>query len=372
MSRAPRPRDSILELRPYVQGKSTLPGVQRTIKLSSNESAFGPSPRAIDAYHEAAAQLHRYPDGGQRQLREAIAATHQLHPDNVICGNGSEEIIGLLIRAYAGAGDEIVLSQNHFMMCPIYGRTQDARIVTAPESNDRVDVDALLACVTPRTRLVIVANPNNPTGTYLPGTEIRRLHQGLPGQVLLILDGAYAEYVLESDYEDGAHLVETGQNVVMTRSFSKIHGLAGLRIGWAYAPAHVIDVVQRIRTPFNANRAAMAAASAAVSDTEFVARVRAETAAAQQTIRERLERLGLRVVPSVTNFYLVDFDGAPGCSATEARAYLEARGIIPRPVRAGRGDNSLRVTVGTAEENVAALDVLSEYVASRTISERAS
>jgi histidinol-phosphate aminotransferase len=350
-------------LRPYAQGKSAVPGAGRQVKLSSNESAFGPSPRALEAYRAAATELHRYPDGGQVALREAIAATHGLVIDNIVCGNGSEELIGLVIRAYAGSGDEVVLSENHFMMCPIYGRTQGATIVTAPETGDRVDVDALLRGVTPRTRLVIVANPNNPTGTYLPGTEIRRLHRELPDDVLLILDGAYAEYVVASDYEDGAQLVERGENVVMTRSFSKIHGLAGLRIGWAYAPSAVIDVVQRIRTPFNANRAAMAAAAAAVADTAWVARVRDETAQAQSGISQQLARLGLRVIPSVTNFYLIDFDGVPGCSAGGARAFFEQHGVIPRPVKSGHNENTLRITVGTAEENAIALDVLGRYVA---------
>jgi histidinol-phosphate aminotransferase len=352
-------------LRPYTQGKSELPGAVRQIKLSSNESAFGPSPRALEAYRNAATQLHRYPDGGQVELRQAIAAAHALRVDNVVCGNGSEELIGLLIRAYAGAGDEVVLSENHFMMCPIYSRTQDAVIVTAPEVADRVDVDNLLRCVTTRTRLVIVANPNNPTGTYVSRTEIRRLHRELPTDVLLILDGAYAEYVVASDYEDGAKLVEQSENVVLTRSFSKIHGLAGLRIGWAYAPSAVIDVLQRIRTPFNANRAAMAAAAAAVADSEWVARVSDETALAQQRIARELARLGLRVIPSVTNFYLIDFAGIPGCSASDARTFFEQHGVIPRPVKSGHNENTLRVTVGTAEENAIAIEVLGQYVASR-------
>jgi histidinol-phosphate aminotransferase len=362
VSGAPRPRAGILDLRPYAQGKSELPGAARAVKLSSNESAYGPSPRALEAYRNAATELHRYPDGGQAQLREAIAATHGLKVDQIVCGNGSEELIGLVIRAYAGAGDEVVLSENHFMMCPIYGRTQGATIVTAPESHDRVDVDSLLRCVTPRTRLVIVANPNNPTGTYLDATDIGRLHRALPADVLLILDGAYAEYVVAGDYDAGARLVEQGGNVVMTRSFSKIHGLAGLRIGWAYAPAAIVDVVQRIRTPFNANRAAMAAAAAAVADTDWVARVRDETARAQHRIAQELARLGLRVIPSVTNFYLIDFDGVTGCSAAEARDFFERHGVIPRPVKSGHNENTLRITVGTDDENAMALDVLARYV----------
>ena len=263
MRELPRPRAQIMELRPYVQGRSSLAGIAYPVKLSSNESSYGPSPRARNAYREAEELLHRYPDGAQEDLRQALAQTYGLSSEGIICGNGSEELIGLLIRAYVGDGDEIVLSENHFMMCPIYGRTQGARIVLADESDYRVDVDAMLGCVTPATRMVIVANPNNPTGTYIPASEIRRLQRALPAHVLLLLDGAYSEYVVAEDYEDGSGLVAEYDNVVMTRTFSKIHGLAGLRIGWAYAPAHVIDALQRIRTPFNTNRAALAAAAEA-------------------------------------------------------------------------------------------------------------
>lgn len=365
MSELPRPRAHIMELRPYVQGRSTLAGIADPVKLSSNESSWGPSPRARAAYRQTEELLHRYPDGAQEDLREALAQTYGLEKEGIICGNGSEELIGLLIRAYAGDGDEIVLSENHFMMCPIYGRTQGARIVLAAESAHTVDVDALLDCVTTATRMVIVANPNNPTGTYIPGSEIRRLHRALPSHVMLLLDGAYSEYVVAEDYEDGSALVRAQGNVVMTRTFSKIHGLAGLRIGWAYAPAHVIDALQRIRTPFNANRAALAAAAAATRDVEFVANVRRKNALAQQYIREQLAALGLPIIPSVTNFYLIDFDGVAGKSAREASAFLESRGVIPRPIKSGRGENTLRITIGREHENDAALVALRDYLGGR-------
>ena len=365
MNELPRPRAQIMELRPYIQGRSALAGIAFPVKLSSNESSYGPSPRARTAYRDAEEFLHRYPDGAQEDLRQALAQTYGLEKERIICGNGSEELIGLLIRAYAGEGDEIVLSENHFMMCPIYGRTQGARIVLAAESDYKVDVDALLSCVTRATRMVIVANPNNPTGTYIPASEVRRLHCALPSHVLLLLDGAYSEYVVAKDYEDGSALVTEEGNVVMTRTFSKIHGLAGLRIGWAYAPAHVIDALQRIRTPFNANRAALAAAAEATRDVEFVAGVRRSNALAQQYVREQLLELGLPIIPSVTNFYLIDFGGVAGKSAREASAFLESRGVIPRPIKSGRGENTLRITIGREHENAAAFAALRDYLAAR-------
>lgn len=214
--------------------------------------------------------------------------------------------------------------------------------------------------------MVILANPNNPTGTYVGSSELRRLHAALPANVLLLIDGAYAEYVTAADYEDGVRLVEHHENVVMTRSFSKIHGLAGLRIGWAYCPSHIIDVLQRIRTPFNANRAALAAAAAAVSDVDFVSQVQSKVAAAQASIRHELAALGIRVIPSETNFYLLDFAGMAGLSAREASAFLESRGVIPRPIKSGRGENMLRITVGKDEENAAALAALREYLGTRS------
>jgi histidinol-phosphate aminotransferase len=364
MSDLPKPRPEILGLRPYVQGKSRLEGSLKPVKLSSNESPYGPSPKALQAYCDARGTLHRYPDGAQIELRRAIAETHGLGERQILCGNGSEEIIGLLIRAYVNAGEELLLSENHFMMCPIYARTQGAEVVVAPERDFVVCVDALLARVTPQTRMVVVANPNNPTGTYLPIHEIRRLHAKLPPRVLLLLDGAYAEYVMQEDYEAGASLVNAHGNVVMTRTFSKAYGLAGLRIGWAHCPPHVIDVLQRIRTPFNTNQAALTAAAAAVRDRGFIEDVRQRNHHELQLILVQLRRLGLRVVPSVTNFYRVDFADLPGRGAVAATAFLEARGIIPRPLRSDNRDNALRLTVGTAQENEIALDALRAYLES--------
>lgn len=365
MSELPRPRPELLQLDPYVQGKSGIAGIREPVKLSSNESAYGPSPRAIEAYHAAAARIHRYPDGSQTELRHAIAATHGLAPGRVVCGNGSEELIGLLIRSYVGAGEELLLSENHFMMCSIYGRIQGASLQFAPEHAGRVSVEALLERVTERTRMVAIANPNNPTGTLLERAQIARLHAGLPSHVLLLLDGAYAEYVEDEDFDAGVELAAGAANVVMTRTFSKIYGLAGLRIGWAYCPEHVLEILQRIRTPFNASTPAMAAAAAAVRDVEYVREIRARNGRELRRIRGALLDLGLHVLPSATNFYLVDFGGRRGKSALAAARFLESRGVIPRPVRSGASDQALRITVGLPEENDQALAALAAYVVSR-------
>ncbi len=358
----PRPRPSILTLDPYRQGKSALAGVTEPIKLSSNESSYGPSPRAVDAYLAQARRLHRYPDGAQTALREAIGEVHGLEPERIVCGNGSDELIDLVTRAYTGPGDQVLLSANHFDMCRIHATAQGAQVVLAPERDFRADVDALVGALTPATRLVVIANPNNPTGTYLSGAELDRLHRALPATTLLLLDGAYAEYVQRADYEAGATLVRRSENVVMTRSFSKIYGLAALRIGWAYGPAYVVDVLQRIRTPFNTNAAALAAATAAVRDQAFIGDVAARTAHWRERLAGAIGALGLRVVPSVTNFYLIDFSDHPRLSARAAAAHLEACGVIPRPCPAAAGQDVLRITVGRDFENEAVLAALRDYV----------
>lgn len=358
---APQPLERMQKLARYQQGKSAIPGRRDVIKLSSNESCFGPGEAAIAAYRETATLLHRYPDGSQSALRNAIATVHDIDPDRIICGNGSEEVIGLLIRSYVGKDDELLMPENHFMMCSIYGRGQGARIVLAPEKNFTVDVDAILQRISPKTRMIAVANPNNPTGTYLPAAQLQRLIDHTPKNVMILLDGAYAEYVDRRDYEDGIAWVESSANVFMTRSFSKAYGLAGMRIGWGYGPGPVIEVLNRIRTPFNTNAPALAAATAAMGDQAHVRRTREHTARWQARLREAFDTLGLFVVPSVTNFYLLDFSSVANKTAAAAASFLEANGIIPRP---GNDDRFLRITVGTDTENEAVLETLTRYLTS--------
>lgn len=354
------PRPGVLRLAPYVQGQSTIEGVREPIKLSSNESSHGPSPHAVAAYRDAAGELNRYPDGSQRELREAIGEIHGLEPGRIICGNGSDELIQLMVRAYIGSGHEALLSANGFVMSNIHCIAQGAELVIAPEKDARVDVDALLARVTDKTRFCTIANPNNPTGTYITADELRRLHAGLPENCLFLIDDAYAEYVTAPDYSDGAELVDEFDNVVMTRTFSKIYGLPSLRIGWAYCPVGVLDIVQRIRTPFNTSGPALAAATAAIRDQDYMRAVREENARWRDRLSSGLVELGIEVIPSQANFYLLRFDTAAGKSGTAAAAFLQSRGIIPRP--AGGSDQFLRITIGLAEENEAVLRALRDYM----------
>src|SRR5690606_33297053 len=261
----------VLDIAAYVPGKSSAPGVAKIFKLSSNESPLGPSPKAAGAYRHCAAHLQDYPDGAATELREAIGRTYGLDPDRIICGAGSDDLLNLLARAYLADGDEAIHTTHGFLMYPIAALGVGAKPVVAAEKNYTADVDTIIKAVTPRTRIVFLANPNNPTGTYIPFDEVKRLHRALPPHVLLVLDAAYAEYVRRNDYASGLELVATSENVVMTRTFSKIYGLAGLRLGWGYMPAHVADALNRIRGPFNIGAPALEAGIAALADDAHIA-----------------------------------------------------------------------------------------------------
>jgi histidinol-phosphate aminotransferase len=361
----PAPKPELASLAPFKQGKCDLADFDHPIKLSANESHLGPSPHALEAYRSAGSALFSYPDGSQLALRSAIAETFRLDAARIVCGNGSDELLQLLIRAYVLPGDEVVFSRYSFAMAMVHATAQGAKLVIADEPQLRPDTDALLAAVTPRTRMVFLASPNNPVGLYLPKSELWRLYRALPSNVLLINDSAYADYVIADDFEAGGALLEAGVNAVMTRTFSKLYGLAGLRIGWAYAPVEVIDAVQRIRTPFNASSDAMAAATAAVRDTEYAAYVRDYNAREMQRIRSTVNGLntGIECLPSFTNFYLLRFKGTRHTPAGAADA-LEAAGVIPRPVQASGPEGCLRITVGLAHENDIVLKVLTRYMQS--------
>ncbi|MCH7865862.1 MAG: aminotransferase class I/II-fold pyridoxal phosphate-dependent enzyme, partial [Proteobacteria bacterium] len=286
----PNPRPGIMDIDPYVGGESSLAGREQEdlVKLSSNEGAFGPSPKAVTAYNETAAELHRYPDGSCGALRQAIGSLHGMEAAHIVCGAGSDELIGLLCQAYAGPGDEVLYSEHGFLMYPIAAKAAGATPVWAPEKDLTADVDALLARVNDHTRLLFLANPNNPTGSYLPGDELWRLRRGLNQDVILVIDAAYAEYVTHEDYSPGIDLVDGGDNVVMTRTFSKIYGLGGARLGWAYCPAAVADVLNRMRGPFNVSAPAMAAGLAALGDVTFTDKARAHNQTWLAWTREKL------------------------------------------------------------------------------------
>jgi histidinol-phosphate aminotransferase len=358
----PQPRPGVLDIDAYVPGKSQAPGVARVFKLSSNETPLGPSEKTVAAYLEAGKRLEEYPDGAASALREAIGDVFGLDPDRIVCGAGSDDLLNLLARAYLGDGDEAIHTTHGFLVYPIATLGTGAKPVVAAEKNLTADVDAILAAVTPRTRIVFLANPNNPTGTYMPFDEVRRLHRSLPGNVLLVLDAAYAEYVRRNDYEAGIELVATNDNVVMCRTFSKIYGLAALRLGWMYGPAHVVDAVNRVRGPFNVNAPAIVAGVAAIKDAAHVERAREHNAKWLPWLTEEIGKLGLEVTPSVANFVLINFPSAKGKTAKDADAFLTKRGLILRQVSAYKLPNALRMTVGSEEANRLVVSALKEFM----------
>jgi len=356
----PRPRPGVLDIAPYVPGTSTLPGARPVVKLSSNETPFGPSPSTIEAYHSAAGILSRYHEGSARPLREAIGALHGLDPDRIVCGAGSDELLNLLACAYLGPGDEAIYSAHGFLVYKIAILARGATPVAAPETELTADVDAILACVSPRTRLVFIANPNNPTGTYLTFDEIRRLREGLPPNVLLVLDAAYAEYVRKKDYESGIDLVTESTNTVMTRTFSKLYGLASLRIGWAYCPPSVADALNRIRGPFNVSGPAIAAGVAALKDQAWAQVAIDHNELWRGGLTESFAGLGLGVTPSAANFLLLHFPN--GRSAPEADKFLRERRIVLRRVEEYGLPDALRMTIGTEDENRAVIEALTAFM----------
>jgi histidinol-phosphate aminotransferase len=320
----PRPRPGIMDIEAYVPGKSAAPAGVKLHKLSSNENPLGASPKAIEAARAVADRLEFYPD--------------------------------------LGKGDEGIYTEHGFLAYPIYIQGVGAVPVVAKENGERADVGAILAAVTPRTKIVFLANPNNPTGTYLPFEEVRRLHAGLPKHVLLVIDAAYAEFVRRNDYEAGVELVAGAENVVMTRTFSKVHGLGGARIGWIYAPAHIVEAMERVRDPFNVNALAIEAGVAAMRDRTHVERSVAHVGQWLPWLTEELTRLGLRVTPSVGNFILIHFPEGERHSAAAADEYLSARGYILRRVAGYGFPNALRMTVGTEEANRGVVAALTEFL----------
>lgn len=358
----PAPKPGILDIEAYVPGASKLPGTGPVIKLSSNETPLGASASAISAYKAAADQLERYPDGTARLLREAIAARYGLNPERIVCGAGSDELLNLLANAYLSPGDEAIYTEHGFLVYRIAILSNGATPVIAPEKDERADVEAILERVSPKTKIVFIANPNNPTGTYLPFDEVQRLRRGLPGNVLLVLDAAYAEYVRRNDYEAGLEMVSGADNTVMTRTFSKIHGLAALRIGWAYCPQGIADALNRIRGPFNLTGPAIAAGAAAIADTAHMEKAAMHNDTWLPWLAEEIGKLGLKVTPSAANFLLVHFPDEAGRTAEAADDFLKSRRIILRRVTSYGFPNALRLTVGTEEENRAVVKALSEFM----------
>ncbi len=360
LQRGPQPLASILQITPYQGGEAPQSGH----KLSSNENPLGCSPLVAQALARAGETLAAYPDGHSTALREAIGQAYGIDPARIVCGAGSDEIFQFLARAYLSPGDEIIQTTHGFLVYRLVAQASGAITINAPETQLTGDVDAILASLSARTKIVFLANPNNPTGTYIPFQEVRRLQAGLPENVLLVLDGAYAEYVQQNDYSAGLELAGEMANVLMTRTFSKVHGLAALRLGWAFGPASVIDAINRVRGPFNVSSLAQAAGIAAISDSGFVARSVAHNSTERQRLERALAGPGRELVASVANFILIRFADGPQIAA-RVDQFLRERGLFLRAVGSYGLADCLRLSVGTAEANTAVIEAFAEFDAGK-------
>ncbi|MGR3565101.1 MAG: histidinol-phosphate transaminase [Heliomarina sp.] len=336
------PQPGILDIALYEGGAAHVPGVANVIKLSSNENPFGPSPHAIEAAKNAALQMHRYPSTDHAELRQAIGEMHGLDPEKIICGVGSDEILSFLCQAYAGPGDEVIHTEHGFALYKIGAHAVGATPVEVPERDRVTDVDAILSACNERTRLVFIANPNNPTGTMIGEAEVARLAEGLPPKAMLVLDGAYAEYV--EGFDAGRALIDVRDNVFMTRTFSKLYGLGGMRVGWGYGPKAIVDVLNRIRGPFNLSNISIAAAIASVRDVAFVTQCRAENTRMRAWMAEALAEIGVASDTSCANFILARFSDAAEAEACDA--FLQSEGLIVRKTGGYKLPHALRMTVG--------------------------
>ncbi|MGX6646969.1 histidinol-phosphate transaminase [Maricaulaceae bacterium MS644] len=354
-----QPRPGILEIKPYVPGAAAPQGA---VKLSSNENALGCSPKAAEAFKAAMEKLHVYPDGGAAKLREAIAEAEKLDPARIVCGSGSDELLQLIGRAYLDPGDKVVQTQYGFLVYRLVAMQSGAHIVSAPEAGYTADVDSILKTAGDDAKIVFLANPNNPTGTWIKGSEIRRLRENLPKETLLVLDGAYEEFVDAPGYEDPMALVDAYENVVVTRTFSKIHGLAGLRLGWMYGPKEIVDVIHRVRGPFNVNLPAMEAGIAAIRDHAFLQKSKDHNDRWLAFLNQQIGGLGLEVTPSVCNFVLVHFPPGTGKSADDAGAFLAEKGLIVRPLQPYGLPDALRISVGLEDDNRRVVEALKAFL----------
>ena len=363
----PAPRENVLAIDIYVPGKSAAAARNgaRVFKLSANETPLGPSPRAIAAARQSIEHAAAYPEGSSKLLRAAIGAAHNLDPARIIAGAGSDEILELLALAFIGPGDEAIYSQYGFLEYKIVTLAAGGTPIVAPETNYTANVDALLAAVTAKTKMVFLANPNNPTGTYLPLSEVTRLADALPKNAILVLDAAYAEYVTTTEYEAGVALATQRDNVVMTRTFSKIYGLAGLRLGWGYGPAEIIDALNRIRSPFNVSSPASAAGIVALEDRAHLGAAIAHNTEWLPWLAQNIAALGLEVLPSVGNFLAIRFPDEDGRRAADADKFLTERGLVLRAIAAYGMPEFLRLTVGSREANERVVAALAEFVGRR-------
>jgi histidinol-phosphate aminotransferase len=359
----PLPKPGILDIHAYVPGKSKADGIAEPVKLSANENALGSSPLAQQAYASAGQSLHVYPDPRASIVRAAVAERWRLEPERLIFGCGSDEVFALLNQTFLEPGDNMVQGEYGFAAFAIGALACQAEVRRAHEPGFRIDVDELLKCVDERTRLLFLANPGNPTGTWIPYSEVRRLHDALPPSVVLVLDGAYGEFVSDPAFDDGLDLARTASNVVVTHTFSKLHGLAALRIGWGYAPLEIAQAVDRIRLPFNTSIAAQRAAVAALGDEEFQQASLDLVETWRPWLTQQIGGLGLDVIgPSAANFVLVGFPKTPGRTAADADAFLSARGLLLRQLGNYGLTDHLRITIGLEGQNRALVDALADFM----------
>ncbi len=346
----------------YMVGISRLPGIDQPIKLSSNESALGMSPLAIEAGQKAIKDGHLYPEVDTNRIAEAIASRFKLNPEQMAFGPGSDELLQRIVNTFAGPGEELVHSKNAYMQFPIYAKVAGATPVAANDQDFHYDVDAILNAVTDKTRIVLIANPDNPSGTYLSTTEIRRLHKRLPGNVLLIIDAAYEEFALAADYESATKLVDEFDNVIVTRTFSKVYGMAGLRLGWCYGPQWVVELLNTIGPSFPVNTVAYATGIASIEDNQHMQTVLNHNKYWTCELIKSFTGMGLKAYPSETNFVLVGFPTDCGCSADEMNQHLNRNGIIPRQFAVDTFADKLRFTVGQQWEMEKTISVMSDYL----------
>lgn len=348
-----------MNIAPYTPGKSKLSGISNPIKLSSNENPLGCSPKVLEAYRNFK-DLNRYPDAMSTEMRQAIGKVHGLNPDKLICGSGSDELLGIIAHAYAGEGDEVIYSRHGFLVYPIATRAAGAKPVAVEENDFNVDIEGILSAVTPKTRIVFFANPNNPTGTYNPKSEIEKLRKGLRDDILLVIDSAYAECADAADYTDGREIVDQGNNTIMLRTFSKVYGIAALRLGWGYADPSIIDILNRVRPVFNISGPTLAAGIAAVNDQEFVKKSVEHNNKWREKLFKKLENLGLDPIPSQTNFVTARF-GNDATSGKKGYEFLAGKGIITREIGNYHMPEYLRISIGTDEEMAKLFAALEEY-----------
>ncbi len=356
----PKPKNSILKISPYKAGLTKTGNNKKVIKLSSNENPFGASPKAIQAYLNSANTLHRYPEANL--LNQVIADTYNLKSSGIVCGAGSDEIISLICQAYTNEGDDVLYSQYGFLMYPISAMAAGANPISVPETNLKTDINAIIKAVTPKTKIIFIANPNNPTGSYLTKDEINYLQKNIPAHVLLVLDGAYAEYANVPDYSDGIELVNSSNNTIVTRTFSKIYGLASLRIGWCYASDEISDILNRVRGPFNVSGPAINAATAALEDSEFIIKAKKHNEEWKKWLSEKIASLGIKVYPTIANFILTKFENEE--IAKKAHEFLMNEGIIARPVANYGLKEYIRFTIGLREDNEMVYEILQKFMLS--------